>query len=132
MAHWAELDENNVVIRVLVGDNEDPAGDEGYSWIVNNFGGRWLKTSYNTLLGKRRDPETNNITDELGFRGNFAGLGYVYNQELDAFIPPKPFESWILNEEKYCWKSPIPYPQDGNSYFWSEEDIEWKIEISNI
>lgn len=76
MAHWAEVDENNVVVRVLVGDNNDPAGDEGYQWLIDNLGGTWIKTSYNGTIRK-----------------NFAGIGYVYDTVLDAFIPPKPENS---------------------------------------
>ena len=71
MAHWAELDENNVVIRVTVGDNNDPAGDEGYSWLVNNLGGRWVQTSYNAKI-----------------RGKFAGIGDIYDEALDEFVAP--------------------------------------------
>jgi hypothetical protein len=79
MAHWAELDENNVVTRVLVGDNNDPNGDEGYQWLIDNLGGTWVKTSYNSIAGKRRDPETNEITDEAGFRKNYAVIGFYYD-----------------------------------------------------
>jgi hypothetical protein len=71
MSHWAELDDNNKVIRVLVGDNNDPAGDEGYSWLINNLGGKWVKTSYNGNI-----------------RYNYAGIGYTYDPIDDAFIPP--------------------------------------------
>jgi len=78
MAHWAELNSDNKVLRVLVGDNNDPAGDEGYSWIIENLGGTWIKTSYNA--------ETN------GFRYNFAGIGFTYNPIDDAFIAPAPCE----------------------------------------
>jgi hypothetical protein len=74
MSHWAELDENNKVIRVTVGDNNDPAGDEGYSWLINNLGGRWIQTSYNA-----------------NFRKNFAGVGMIYDEELDEFLPLEPF-----------------------------------------
>jgi hypothetical protein len=73
MSHWAELDNNNVVIRVLVGDNNDPAGDEGYQWLIDNFGGTWVKTSYNANI-----------------RYNYAGIGYKYDEVVDAFIAPKP------------------------------------------
>ena len=73
MAHWAELDETNTVIRVLVGDNNDPAGDEGYQWLIDNLGGTWVKTSYNGNI-----------------RYNFAGVGYTYDPIDDAFIPPIP------------------------------------------
>jgi hypothetical protein len=106
MAHWAELDENNIVIRVLVGDNNDPAGDEGYSWLINNLGGTWVKTSYNATIRK-----------------NFAGIGFTYSEQLDAFIPPKPFDSWLLNEETCLWETPIPQPE-GN-YVWDESVVNW-------
>jgi len=72
MSHWAEVDSNNIVLRVLVGDNNDPIGDEGYQWLIDNLGGTWIKTSYN-----------NNI------RKNYAGIGYTYDTTRDAFIPPK-------------------------------------------
>lgn len=75
MSHWAELDETNKVIRVLVGDNNDPAGDEGYSWLIDNLGGNWIKTSYNGTI-----------------RYNFAGIGYTYDPIDDAFISPAPCE----------------------------------------
>lgn len=71
MSHWAELDENNVVIRVTVGDNNDPAGDEGYQWLIDNLGGRWVQTSYNN-----------------NFRGIFAGIGYTYDPVKDIFVAP--------------------------------------------
>lgn len=86
MAHWAELDENNKVLRVLVGDNNDPAGDEGYQWLIDNLGGNWVKTSYNGNI-----------------RYNFAGVGYTYDPIDDAFIAPMPtcnHESLFLNDQK--------------------------------
>lgn len=85
MSHWAELDENNRVIRVLVGDNNDPAGDEGYSWLIENLGGNWVQTSYNAK-----------------FRYNYAGIGYTYDPVDDAFISPAPCEhdELILNDKK--------------------------------
>jgi hypothetical protein len=73
MSHWAELDENNKVIRVTVGDNNDPNGDEGYQWLLDNLGGTWVKTSYNSKI-----------------RFNYAGVGYTYDAEADAFIAPRP------------------------------------------
>ena len=76
MSHWAELDDTNKVLRVLVGDNNDPEGDEGYSWLIDNLGGNWIKTSYNAATN--------------GFRYNFAGVGYTYDPIDDAFIPPIP------------------------------------------
>jgi hypothetical protein len=111
MAHWAEIDENNVVLRVTVGDNNDPNGDEGYQWLINNLGGTWVKTSYNGNIRK-----------------NYAGIGYTYDQERDAFIPPKPFESWVLNEETCQWEAPIAYPADDKIYTWDEATVNW-IEV---
>lgn len=89
MAHWAELDENNVVLRVLVGDNNDPNGDEGYQWLIDNLGGRWVQTSYNS-----------------NFRKQFAGIGYTYNEEHDVFVAPQPHETWTINES-FDWVPPI-------------------------
>lgn len=106
MSHFAELDENNVVIRVLVGDNNLP--NEGYDWFVENLGGRWVQTSYNA-----------------NFRKHFAGIGFTYDEELDAFISPKPYESWVLNEETCLWESPVPYPEDGKVYYWNEDSLTW-------
>ncbi len=85
MSHWAELDDNNIVLRVTVGDNNDPAGDEGYQWLIDNVGGTWVQTSYNG-----------------NFRFNFAGIGYTYDPIDDAFIAPAPceHEELTLNEKK--------------------------------
>lgn len=88
MAHWAELDAENKVIRVLVGDNNDPAGDEGHQWLVDNLGGTWLKTSYNAKI-----------------RYNYAGIGYSYDPDADAFIAPRPecdHKELFLND-KFIW-----------------------------
>ena len=125
MAHWAELDENNIVTRVLVGDNNDPAGDEGYQWLLDNLGGTWVKTSYNAVGGKRRNPETGEVTEEAGFRKNYAGIGYTFDAGRDAFIPPKPFNSWVLNEDTCLWDAPTPYPADGKMYRWDEDTTAW-------
>lgn len=89
MSHWAELDKDNKVIRVLVGDNNDPAGDEGYQWLLDNLGGTWIKTSYNGNI-----------------RFNFAGIGYKYDEVADAFIAPRPecgHEQLLLNDQ-YRWE----------------------------
>ena len=90
MSHWAELDKNNKVIRVLVGDNNDPAGDEGYSWLIENLGGTWVQTSYNS-----------------NFRYNYAGVGYTYFSDADAFVAPKPecgHAELTLNQTNYRWE----------------------------
>ena len=106
MSHWAELDENNKVLRVIVGNNK--AKDEGAAF-VNLLGGTWLKTSYNKTIRK-----------------NFAEPGGSYSPELDAFLPPKFFESWILDEETFTWKAPVPMPEDGTKFWqWNEETLSW-------
>jgi hypothetical protein len=86
MAHWAEINESNEVLRVLVGDNNDPAGDEGYQWLIDNLGGTWIKTSYNGTIRK-----------------NYAAIGYTYHEERDAFIAPKCHEEAVLDEETCRW-----------------------------
>jgi len=110
MSHFAELDENNIVTRVLVGDNNMP--NEGHDWFVENLGGRWVQTSYNGSIRK-----------------NFAGIGFTYDEERDAFIAPQPFESWTLNEITCRWMAPTPYPQDGRIYRWDEESLTWIEEV---
>ena len=119
MAHFAEIDNSGTVIRVLATDNAKPG--EGYFWLVENLGGTWVKTSYNTVGGQHKLGGT-------PLRKNFAGVGFTYDVERDAFIPPKPFESWVLNEDTCLWDSPIPYPTDGQDYSWDEEAGDW-IEI---
>ena len=89
MSHWAEIDNTNTVIRVLVGDNNDPAGDEGYQWLIDNLGGTWIKTSYNGNIRK-----------------NYAGIGYVYDAVRDAFIAPEPENATGFNEETCRWIVP--------------------------
>ena len=106
MAHWAEIDENNIVLRVTVGDNNE--ADEGYQWLIDNLGGTWIKTSYNANIRK-----------------NFAGIGYTYDEQLDAFILPRPYASWVLNEETCQWEAPVPYPTDGIMYTWNEDSLNW-------
>ena len=123
MSHWAELDENNIVIRITVGNNNEP--DEGYEWLVNNLGGTWVKTSYNTFAGKYRNPETNEITDQPGFRKNFAGIGFTYDSDRDAFIAPKPHNSWVIDEDTCLWKAPVAYPNDEGIYTWNESTLSW-------
>jgi hypothetical protein len=110
MSHWAEIDEHNIVTRVLVGDNNDPNGDEGYQWLIDNLGGTWVKTSYNGNIRK-----------------NYAGIGYTYDEELDAFIPPKPFDSWVLNTETAQWDAPVAKPNDTDFFIWDEETTSWVV-----
>jgi hypothetical protein len=112
MAHWAELDENNVVIRVTVGDNNDPNGDEGLKWLEDNLGGRWLKTSYNGNIRK-----------------NFAAPGYIYDEAGDAFYAPQPYPSWKLDRRSFTWKPPVATPTDGKLYAWDETGLAW-VEVA--
>lgn len=107
MSHWAEVDENNIVIRVLIGNNDSP--DEGESF-MNSLGGTWIKTSYNSNIRK-----------------NFANPGMKYDEDRDAFIYNKPFESWSLNEDTCKWEAPTAMPSDDNHYAWDEESEAWIV-----
>lgn len=116
MAHFAELDSNNVVLRVVVIDNRDTADANGVekeyigaAFCERLFSGVWKQTSYNG-----------------NFRKNYAGIGFTYDAGRDAFIPPKPFSSWVLNETTCDWDAPIPMPQDGKRYRWDEATLSWK------
>lgn len=118
MAHFAEIDENGVVLRVLVvGDDQEGRGQE---FLANDLGlgGTWKKTSYNTSGGVHANGGT-------PFRKNYAGVGYTYDAGRDAFIPPKPFASWNLNETSCLWEAPVAYPTDGKMYRWDEPNLEW-------
>jgi hypothetical protein len=121
MAHFAEIDSNNVVLRVIVVDNKDtstPDGTEvesiGVAFCQRLFGGNWVKTSYNGNIRK-----------------NYAGIGYTYNAGLNAFVPPKPFASWILNNDTALWDAPTPMPSDAGTgeppkrYTWDEATTSW-------
>jgi hypothetical protein len=107
MSHWAELDENNVVVRVLVGDNNDPANDEGYQWLIDNLGGTWIQTSYNG-----------------NFRQRYAGIGSVFVVDENFFTEPQLYPSWVRNGS--TWEAPLPYPTDGKNYKWDEGLQEWE------
>lgn len=106
MAHWAELDQNNKVLRVTVGDNNDPNGDEGYQWLIDNLGGTWIQTSYNN-----------------NFRKQYAAIGYTYDVVNDVFIAPQPFASWSL-DENFEWQPPTPRPIEG-FWYWDENSLSW-------
>jgi hypothetical protein len=120
MAHFAEIDGQGVVLRVLVVDNAQE--NDGQNFLANTLGlgGTWVKTSYNTSGG----------VHALGgtpFRKNYAGIGYTYDSGRDAFIPPKPFASWTLNETSCLWEAPVAYPTDGERYTWNEETTSWDL-----
>jgi hypothetical protein len=122
MAHYAILNENNIVTQVIVGKDEtDIVLDENgnpYNWEVY-YGAK--KTSYNTYGGVH-------LLGGTPFRKNYAGIGYTYDESRDAFISPKPYESWLLNEEKCIWESPIPMPNhiEGHIWMWNEELLDWE------
>ena len=111
MAHYAFLDENNIVTEVIVGVDETELieGLDTETWYGNFRGQVCKRTSYNKNIRK-----------------NYAGIGYIYDANRDAFIPPKPFQSWVLNEGTCLWDAPVPYPVDGKEYIWSEQELTWK------
>jgi hypothetical protein len=123
MGHYAFLGPSNIVTEVITGKDEHEPGPDGEvrDWEVwyGNFRGQVCKrTSYNTRGGVHAFGGT-------PFRKNYAGIGYTYDEARDAFIPPRPFPSWVLNEDTCLWDAPVPYPQDGGMYQWSEDDQLW-------
>lgn len=114
MAHFAQLNEDNIVTQVIVVANQDTADENGVeteaigaAFCANLLGGTWKQTSYNANIRK-----------------NYAGIGYKYDAELDAFIPPQPYASWTLNADAQ-WEAPVAYPTDGGKYVWNEETTTW-------
>ena len=122
MAHYVVLDENNIVVNGFVGKNED---ENGVDWEQYYNA---IRTSYNTKGGVHYNPETRepSADQSKAFRKNYAGLGYTYDEKRDAFIPPKPYASWTLNEETCLWEAPVPYPDNSNIYNWNEESQNWE------
>ena len=115
MAHFAQLNEENLVTQVIVVANQDTADQDGVEneaigieFCTNLLGGRWVQTSYNARIRK-----------------NYAGVGYKYDKDLDAFIPPQPYASWTLNNETAQWEAPTPYPTDDKKYTWNEATTSW-------
>ena len=118
MAHFAEIGAEDKVLRVLVIDDEHEADGETYLAETLGLGGTWIQTSYNTSAGVHRLGGT-------PLRKNYAGVGMTYDSVRDAFIPEKPYESWILDEDKCIWNAPIPYPSDNQIYSWDEITGNW-------
>ncbi len=114
MAHYAKI-ENNIVTQVIV------AEQDFFDTFVDTSPGEWIQTSYNTYGGVHS-------LDGIPLRKNYAGIGFTYDRTLDAFIPPKPYPSWILDEETCLWNAPVSYPEDGKMYRWNEETVNW-IEV---
>jgi hypothetical protein len=115
MAHFAQLDSNNVVTQVIVVGNKDTADANGVekehigaAFCERLFGGNWKQTSYNGSVRK-----------------NYAGVGFTYNAGLDAFVPPKPYASWVLNNDTAQWNAPTPMPTDDKKYSWDEATTSW-------
>jgi hypothetical protein len=127
MAHFALLDENNIVTFVTVGRDEDDGKEAELS---ARTGQVYKQTSYNTRGGVYYTPNTNEPDPDQSkaFRKNYAGLGYTYDEIIDGFIPPKPYPSWLLNTNTGLWDPPVPYPTDGKRYEWDEATESW-VEI---
>jgi hypothetical protein len=120
MAHYAFLDMQNVVTEVIVGKDET---DGPTNWEIHYGNIReqvCKRTSYNTRGGVHSD-------GGVAFRKNYAGIGYTYDQTRDAFIPPQPFDSWMLNETSCLWEAPVAMPDDGQQYTWNEETTSWDL-----
>lgn len=119
MAHFAQLDESNIVIQIIVVHNNELIDNgveseaKGIAFCQSLFGGNWKQTSYNN-----------------NFRKQYSGVGYSYNAESDVFVAPSPFASWSL-DDNFDWQAPVEYPTDGKSYYWSEDELNW-IEVANV
>ena len=124
MAHFALLDENNIVTFVTVGRDEDNGKEAELS---ARTGQVYKQTSYNTRGGVYYIPGTNEPDPDQSkaFRKNYAGIGYTYDSVIDGFIPPQPYPSWLLNTTTGLWEPPVPYPTDGKLYIWDEATQSW-------
>jgi hypothetical protein len=121
MAHYAFINENNIVTEVIVGKDEtDTTMDWEQHYAEFRPGQRCLRTSYNTQGGQ-------NTRGGTPFRKNYAGIGYSYDSGRDAFVPPQPYPSWVLEEDTCLWSAPTPMPQDGNLYIWDEANQIWTV-----
>ena len=118
MAHYAEINHENIVIRVIPGPDETVQSGIEQVYLLHT-GNIWKRTSYNTRGGEHPEGKP--------FRKNYAGIGFKYDAQRDAFIPPKPFASWVLNENTCLWDSPVPFPDDGKEYDWDEATTSWVV-----
>lgn len=123
MAHFAKINQDNIVVKVIV------AEPEFFDTFVDDSPGKWLQTSYNTFGGIHYDQETNEPSEDQSkaLRYNYAGIGFNYNTTDDAFYAPQPYPSWNLNTDTYLWEAPTPYPDDENFYSWNEENQVWDL-----
>lgn len=124
MSHFAKLDENNIVTFVTVGRQEDDGKEQE---LFERTGDVYRQTSYNTRGGIHYNPETGEPSEDQSkaFRKNYAGIGYTYDELLDAFIPPQPFQSWVIDLDTCLWEAPVAYPTDGEMYTWDEDSVSW-------
>lgn len=123
MAHFAQIDENNIVTQVIVIDQEKI--DTGH-WGDPDT---WIQTSYNTRAGVHYTPNSAGVPDGgVALRKNYAGIGYTYDKGRDAFISPKPYDSWVINEDKCIWEAPVNQPDDGKIYYWNEPELIWELD----
>ena len=120
MAHYAVLNMNNIVTEIIVGKNENDTNINWELYYQNIKTQICKRTSYNTKGGVH-------INGGVPFRKNYAGIGYTYDNARDAFIPAKPYDSWILNEDSCLWEAPVEYPNDDNQYIWNEETQNWNL-----
>ena len=122
MGHFAKVS-NGIVTRVIV------AEADFFNNFVDDSPGQWIQTSYNTRGGVHYQPNTNEPSQDQSkaLRKNYAGIGYTYDSTRDAFIPPKPFNSWVLDEQSCLWEAPVAYPDDGQMYTWTEELGTWDL-----
>lgn len=120
MAHFAKVN-NGIVEQVIV------AEPEFFETFVDSSPGQWIQTSYNTRGGVHYDPATGepSADQSKALRKNYAGIGYSYDATRDAFIPPKPYASWVLDEQTCLWNAPVAYPTDGGRYTWNESTQAW-------
>ena len=127
MAHYAVLDSGNTVTQVFVGRDEDDLAPGVTDWETYYApeGHTVKRTSYNTRGGVHYTDGEPSADQSKALRFNYAGISYYYDETRDAFIPPKPFESWVLDESTCLWEAPVEYPQDGEDYVWDEETTSW-------
>jgi hypothetical protein len=136
MAHYAYLDDEGIVFAVVVGREENDLEPGVSSWedYFSSKDGvsKAVRTSYNTRGGIHYSPETGEESDDQSkaFRKNYAGIGFTYDEERDAFIPPQPYDSWVLNEETCLWDAPVAYPSDEKKYAWNESAVAW-VEVED-
>jgi hypothetical protein len=132
MAHFAQIDENNRVVQVIVVDTKDTSTADGVekesigeAFCERLFGGVWKKTSYNTQAGVHNEGGT-------PLRGNYAGIGYIYDAANDVFYPQQPFASWTISAPNWQWTAPTPMPQDGKMYTWNEATKSWDESVAAL